>query len=463
MRGCGGFARIALAIAIVTGSSGAGRAEIARAPDSFAIPIASGKPALGAGWDSAASASRGEPGACVEDLGTERSEEASARYSLVTLSRVGGRLVVGAHVAVVTAVETLASPRLTDASRRLGGTDGGAFRELCGDGFVAKTELGGQWMGEIEVDPADAARAGARLTTGSWSDPEPFRAALEALVKVRVTTRELPGGKRAATIDLAPAAFIERAVSFPERVTAATEQPFVAVFAGYTRESLSGVVLSGADELDGREVAERVFRAGQPSPTSTAASRAAEMRLAQVKRYEPDEQASAQDAEPIVISNESLERLNAAPPAAQAPNSSPLRTRSAPAAASPAGDVRRQAAFVFEKAGGPVVYATTVAPGGVHAERQRQRYYWVPGAATATPSVEQAIEAAKHGAPVRGVTVAIVEVGANVVVMTDAPPLAGVHSVAAGERRAWIAGVSQPDATQQAALAEAVRAERAAQ
>jgi len=462
MRGCGGWVRIALGLAIAAGHAGLGRADIGRAPDSFGIAIANGSPALGAGYDSTAAAPRGEPGACVEDLGTERNDEPSASYSLVTLTRVGGRLVIGAHVAAVTAVETLASPRMTDAARRLGGSDGAAFRELCGDGFVAKVQLGGHWMGEIEVDPVDAARAGSRITTGSWSDPEPFRAALEALVKYRVTARELPDGKRAATVELAPAAFVERAVSFPERVTAATEKPFLAVFAGYTREALSGVVLPGASEVDGREVAERVFRAGQANPTSTAASRAAEMRLAQVKRYVPEEE-SAGDAEPIVISNESLERMNAAaPPAAQAPNSSPLRARPTAAPSAPA-EVHRQAAFVFEEPGAPVVYATTVAPGGVHAERQRQRYYWVPGAASATPAIEQAIAAAKQGAPVRGVTVAIVEVGANVVVMTDAPPLAGVHSIQAGERRAWIAGVSQPDASQQAALAEAIRAERAAQ
>jgi len=469
MRRGSGLARFVSLVAILSGVGASAAAEIAKAPDSFAVPIARGKPALGAGYDSTLGAARAEPGACVEDIGTERSEEPSTRYSIATLSRAGGRLVIGVHVAVVTAVETLASPRLTDASRRLGQADGAAFRDLCGDGYVARVELGGHWLAELEIDRADVARAGAGLVTGTWSDAEPFRTALESLTKLRTSARELPGGSRADAVEIAPAALVERAVTFPSTVTSETERPFLAVFAGYTRESLSGVVLPGANELDGRDVAEQVFRGGRSAPGSTAASRAAEMRLAQVHRYEPEAPAATAPSEtaPITLSNESLQAAAdptpppaaPAPPAAQAPPAAPA----ARATAAAAPQVHKQAAFVFEEAGAPTVYATTVAPGGVHAERQRQRFYWVPGAARTSPAIDRAIAAAMAGTPVRGVTVAIVEVGADVVVMTDVPPLAGVFSTAAGERRAWIAGVAEPDASQRAALDAAVRAERAAE
>src|SRR5262249_60191763 len=111
-------------------------------------------------------------------------------------------------------------------------------------------------------------------------------------------------------------------------------------------------------------------------------------------------------------------------PAAPGPPS--VEAKAAPtraAAPAPSGGpvVRKQAALVFE-GGGPPVYATTRAPGGVHAEHVRERFYWVPGMAEATPAVRTAIDAAKGGSPVRGTTVEIVEVGAIAVVLTDAPP-----------------------------------------
>lgn len=457
------LASAALGIALGIGSMGAAHAELADAPDPFAILIARGKPTLGAGYDSKLPGARGEPGACVEDVGTERIEERAVHYSLATLTRAGGRLVLGVHVAAMTATESLASPRLTDASRRLAQGDGLAFRDLCGDGYVARVELGGHWLAELEVDRADVPRAGPRVTTGTWSDAESFQSALEFVVKnYRTTARELPGGSRADARDLAPEALLERALAFPATITEASEKPFLAIFAGYEESALSGLVLSAPAELDGREVAVQIFRGGVEAPTSSAASRAAEMRLAQVH---PDEPQSPDEA-PIRLSNASLGKPeepllgSISVPAAQAPAEprAPEPVSSAPGAAP---IVRKQAALVYEGSGGPAVYATTRAPAGVHATHVRERFYWVAGAAEETPEVRDAIEAATTGAPVRGTTVAIVEVGPTVVVMTDAPPAAGVFSESAGELRAWIAGVDAPDPVQRAALAAAIRAEAA--
>jgi hypothetical protein len=441
------------------------RAERDAVPAPFAIPVVRGVPALGAGYDAKLGTARGDPGACVADVGTERVDAPAVHYSLATLTRAGGRLVLGVHVAAVKANETLASPRLTDAARRLGQSDTAAFRDLCGDGYVARVELGGQWLAEIEVDPGDVVRAGPRVTTGTWSDVEPFRAALEYVTKnFAITARELPEGSRADAHVIEPAALVERAIGFPATVDAEHAKPFVAVFQGYEKGAFSGVVLSQPDALDDREVADRVFRSGAGAPATSAASRAAEMRLAQAHHYDP----AQEGGEPIRLSNASLGKPEDPLPDGSAPPAAPVASSEGKASPPPVAStgpsagpvVHKQAALVFE-GGGPPVYATTRAPGGVHAEHVRERFYWVPGMAEATPAVRTAIDAAKGGSPVRGTTVEIVDVGPIAVVLTDAPPAAGVYSEPVGERRAWIAGVAAPDPAQRAALDAAIRAEGA--
>jgi hypothetical protein len=94
----------------------------------------------------------------------------------------------------------------------------------------------------------------------------------------------------------------------------------------------------------------------------------------------------------------------------------------------------------------------------VYAEKIRQRSYWVPGVATSTPEVDDALAAAAQSPPVRGTTILVVEVGSTAVVMTDAAPVAGVHAEPAGPLQAWIAGVQAPDPAQRRALEAAVRA-----
>jgi hypothetical protein len=78
--------------------------------------------------------------------------------------------------------------------------------------------------------------------------------------------------------------------------------------------------------------------------------------------------------------------------------------------------------------------------------------------AVASPAATRAIALAKAATPVRGTTVVVADDGRTTVVMTDAAPVEGVHAAPAGERRAWIAGVTAPDAAQREALAAAVAA-----
>ena len=143
------------------------RARIEFDADPAPIDLSRRSVELGSGFDSSLREARGEPGSCVQDIGTERAESAATHYSIATLSRVGGRLVVGVHVGAQVAVESLASPRLTDAARRLAGSDETAFRDLCGDGFVAARALGDQWLAELEVQGSEAVRALGRLDTGT--------------------------------------------------------------------------------------------------------------------------------------------------------------------------------------------------------------------------------------------------------------------------------------------------------
>ncbi len=432
------------------------RAQLSARARPFAIPLGQEPLALGAGYDSQAAAARGEPGACVEDVGTEQREGDGPRWSIAVLSRAGGRLVVGVHVSAPTAIESLASPRLTDAVRRLADKDAPAFRELCGDGFVGARTLGSQWLGEVEVERADVSRAIASLTTGTWSDPEPFRAALETLVKRhRVVTRELPNGKRAEAREVAPEELVTRAVEFPANAASGPARPYLATFTPYSAAALSGVLLPDPEALDERDVAEQVFRGGRSGPQSSAAQRAADMRAAQVHR-ESAPAADDSSQEPIVL----VAPVREAPPAAPDREAALATAATAPSVATAVPALQRQPALVYEP-GGLVVFATPRAPGGVYVERVGERFDWVPGAAAGSDPIRAAIAKARTGPPVRGTTIAVATVGATTVVMTDAPPIADVHAEPAGERRAWIAGVAAPDPAQRAALASAIRADAA--
>lgn len=428
----------------------------------FAIPLGREPLALGAGYDSELATVRGDTGACVVGDGTQRRDAGGARYSIATLTRAGGRLVIGIHVSAPLQLEILTNARVTDAARRLERADELGFRDLCGDGYVAALFLGDQFVAELEVERKDVSRALSRLTEGTWAEPAPFRDALEAVIKPHATlARELPGGSRAAARPLTPEELVNRAIAFPATVTAENAKPYLASFEPYSGSAFSGMPLPDPEELDDRTVAAQVFREGSARPQS-AASRAADLRAVQVQRSEPEEGPArrepievAADTGPVAVTviepaEEAPAAIIATPPAAPAPAS-----ESPPIVA----QIRSQAALVYGTPGELPVFATTQAPSGVYAERVRERAYWVPGVAESTPAVQRAIEKARGDAPARGTTVVVVDVGAATVVMTDAAPAGATYSEPAGERRAWIAGVESPNASHRAALAAAIEAE----
>jgi hypothetical protein len=430
----------------------------------FAIPIGRAPLALGAGYDSELVEVRSDTGACVVGDGTQRRAASGARYSIATLTRAGGRLVVGIHVSAPLFVESLTDARVTDAARRLERADELGFRDLCGDGYVAALTLGDHFVAELEVERKDVSRARSRLTEGTWAEPAQFRDALEAVIKPHATTaRELPGGSRAAARPLTPEELVNRAIRFPATVTAENAKPYLASFEPYSGSAFSGMPLPDPEELDDRTIAAQVFRAGS-ARSQSAASRAADLRAVQVQRSEPEEEPARREPISIVAeggpvevtvvepAEEGVAEVIAALPAALAPESPPV-----------VAQIRSQAALVFATPGGMPVFATTQAPGGVYAERVRERAYWVPGAAISTPDVQRAIAKARGDAPARGTTVVIVDVGAATVVMTDAAPAGETYSQPAGERLAWIAGVAAPNPSQRAALAAAIQAEARAQ
>jgi hypothetical protein len=244
---------------------------------------------LGSGFDARLREPRGEPGSCVQDIGTERTESAATHYSITSLSRVGGRLVIGVHVGTQVALEALASPRMTDAARRLAGSDEEAFRDLCGDGFVVARALGGQWIAELEVQGAEAVRAFGRLQTGTWSTPEPFREALERLAASGgMTARELPNGDRAAARALTMTDVVEQSIAFPASVPADAETVYYAIFSPYSEAALSGMTLPDPEEIDPHDLARLGFRDEASGERANAAARAAEMRKAMVQRERHD-------------------------------------------------------------------------------------------------------------------------------------------------------------------------------
>ena len=447
------FVRQGIAIVALTAIATAS-ASAQQAAKPFAFPIGRTPLELGAGYDSRLGLARGEMGACVAGGETEHRDGAAAQYSIATLTRAGGRLVVGVRVSAPLAVDVLRRPSLTDAARRLEDSDAEAFRDLCGDGFVATITRGDQLLAEVEVEAKDVLHARNYLISGTWTDPESFRRALEALVKRhQVSVRELPGGSRADARPLTADEVVTRALAFPASVTPANAKPYLASFEPYSADSFSGLPLPEPGEIEASDMTEQVFRDRRGRSQSTA-SRAADLRAAQVHRTEPEELPSAPRVPIAATQPESDAATEIAAVGQVAPPASP-----APASVAPAPRLHSQPALVFTPAGELPVFATTHAPAGVYAERVRERDYWVPGAATASPAVKRAIDKARADAPARGATVVVAEVGTVTVVMTDAAPVGGTHSESAGERRAWIAGVAAPNAAERAALAAAIEAD----
>ena len=442
---------------------------------------------LGAAWDEDEARPVDEQGACMEGAGSERHEGGPTTWTLVVLSRAGGRLLVGVHVARTLASEALAEARIPDAARRLGQRDPNAFRVLCGDSFVAARALGGQYVGELEFGAGRAQAASARLRTGVWTDPAPFRAALEALVALPgAQARELPDGRRAEARTIAPSELAARALAFPDTVDEATARPFLARVLRYPEHAFAGTGIAIDPTLGWGDAARAVFLANaEAGPLTSAAARAAEMRKAVVKRRPGDPrraQALAAHDEPVVLSAESLAPAGEAPRRAAAgtaprpsvepvlalraerPATSASAADAPPAAvaepAAPSGPVerRRMAALVYAApAGETPVFATTEAPPGVYAEKVKQRVYWVPGVATPDEAVRAALARAAASTPERGTTIVVARAAQAAVVLTDVAPAPGIHSEPAGALHAWIAGVREPTPGQREALAAAAR------
>lgn len=428
----------------------------ARAEQAFLLPLAADAPLpLGAAWDRTEGRPMGEPGACMGGAGVERHDGGPTTWTLVVLSRAGGRLLVGLHVARVLASEGLAEARIPDAARRLAQRDVAEFRELCGDGFVAARALGGQYVAEVEIGPSQAPAASARLRTGVWTDPEPFAAALAELAGTQgAQARELPGGRRAAARPVSAEVLVERATGFADTVTEANALPYLAMVHPYRESAFAGTAITIDPTLGWGDAARVVFLhdAGGGPGGSAAAVRAAEMRKAVVQRRPGDPRRSVEPpaavaAEPLVAAGPGAGAAEAPPAAIAVP-------------AAPSAPVRRQrvAALVYEAPPGETpVFATTEPPPGVYGERVKQRVYWIPGMAAVTPAMRERMARAAASPPVRGTTIVVAEVGAVSVVLTDVAPAGGVYAEAAGGLRAWIAGVTEPDATQREALAIVAR------
>ena len=466
--------RVGLGLAFAVG------AALRAGADGVLIPISSRTPAeLGAAWSAANAAPRGELGTCVEAEGTERGAGDPPSYSLVSLSRVGGRLVLGVYVTAPVATEMLQGARLTDAARRMASSEPDQFRALCGDGFIGAVTQGANYVAELEVDPRDAARASDRLAAlhglGTTPDRDHFREALESVTtQFRVVARELPAGSHAAATPVVPAALVRRALAFPATVNEQTAQPYLGAFVAYPKDAASGAKMEVASAVPRDGEAEQVFLWDRRGAGVGSASRAAELRKAQ-SHSEPSPTAlvaseatrpaeiSPQGAEGAAQRGEAERSSSGFATAQQLPLVASAATRppemaepSSSGLAVPQQGLRSRAALVFPTPTGVEVYATTEAPPGVYSEQVGHRRYWVPGAADGTAAVKDAIHSASAGsAPARGTTVLCAVSG---VVLTDAPPVAGVHTEPAGSLHAWIAGVATPTPAQQQALAAAARA-----
>jgi hypothetical protein len=114
---------------------------------------------------------------------------------------------------------------------------------------------------------------------------------------------------------------------------------------------------------------------------------------------------------------------------------------------------------MYRVASDTVVYATSYQPQGLYWQDVKDRYFWVPGAATGAPQVTTAIaHATSMSAPTANATVITYTIGAERVYLTNEAPLAGTYAQRADVLYAWIPGVASPTQAQRDAIATAVTA-----
>jgi hypothetical protein len=106
---------------------------------------------------------------------------------------------------------------------------------------------------------------------------------------------------------------------------------------------------------------------------------------------------------------------------------------------------------------GPVLVTPSV-PEGHYGERYADGAYWLPGVTDGSSLVRKVIEAARASRR-RGERIQLATTlrGGQRVWLSETPPFPGVFRLPAGERFAWIAGVTRPDPQQQVALDAAIR------
>lgn len=137
-------------------------------------------------------------------------------------------------------------------------------------------------------------------------------------------------------------------------------------------------------------------------------------------------------------------------------------TGSIDGAAAPAtAQVTSSPVIAYDMSSGVVVYSTSYAPTGVFSSQANGRYYWIPGAATGTPEVEDNIEAATEMAqPSANATVVTYTVNGERTYLTSQPPIAGIYNQPADRLYAWMPGVKDPTQAERDIVGSVVAAHR---
>lgn len=355
-------------------------------------------------------------GACVDYDTTSFAPAPRVRITLKTLSRAGGHFLVGLHVAREQGVETLEAARLNDAARRLAHRDKKAFRELCGDVFVAATVTGSQFVGELEVDGRQGNAAFAWLRArgflGASEDVEGVTKVLEHFAKqFAPEARWFPGGQRAEVETTSAEALIAGARAFPESEESKQGRAYLALLVDYNERMLTGLA-SEFTLPPPEEPGRAVFAAMRPRR-----GKASEMLLARSERR---------------------------PPPAPRPRPPVFRVERVPVRAL--------------QMGATTVYAGASELPDHYVERVGATWFWVPGAAAGTPRVRNAIAAAIASdaidrAPLVWVRrYATGDATGRAVYFSPDAPAAGIFGARGGEGYAWLPGVSAPSTREQALL-----------
>ncbi len=379
--------------------------------------------AYGRGWSARERRFVSARGTCVDYADTRFNPASRVRITLKTLSRAGGRFLLGLHVAVEQGIETINAAGLRDAARRLASRDPRAFGELCGDAFVAATLMGAQFVGELEVGGGRGTEAynwlRARRVLGVSKDVEGVTKVLEHFAGVFAPeARWFPTGRRIDVRETTAESLILRARGFPESDAAAEAFPYQALLVEYTDRMHSGLASEFALAVP-EEPGAAVFAAMRPQR-----GRISDMHLAR-----PDRRT-----------------LPAPPPRTRGPV---FRVERFPVRALRRADV--------------TVYAGPNELPDHFSEWYQGASYWVPGATMGTPRVRAAIASAIASGRVAEAPLVFVrryatgDAEGHAVYFTRDAPAGEIHSAPGGDGFAWIPGVSAPSTRERNLLANVLR------